>query len=132
MATRKFLDGTGVGYLWGKIRSALNGKADSAHTHTISQVTSLQSELDSKIEPSSTEGTSQKLPSINVGVMKAIKAKTGANASQSIVLPSGGQYLVLSVSRTTVYGGVYSGGTSAGGPYGEAATDYRGFYIRLS
>lgn len=30
----KFLDLAGVTYLWGKIKDALNGKADAGHTHS--------------------------------------------------------------------------------------------------
>lgn len=38
----KFLDKTGVETLWQKIKTALNGKANSSHTHTISQITDLK------------------------------------------------------------------------------------------
>ena len=137
---RKIIEEGGVKTLWKRIRTALSGKADSAHTHTISQVTSLQGELDSKIEPVNTVATSYTLPSISVGQMKMLSATAGQYANQEIRLPSGGTYIVVNFAfnlpNTIAYIGIYSGGAIVGKPHtsGDSTSSlaYKGFYIRIS
>lgn len=50
----KFLDDAGLSRVWAKITALLNGKANSSHTHTIANVTSLQDELDNRYKKSET------------------------------------------------------------------------------
>ena len=140
MAEKKIIEEGGVKTLWKRIRTALSGKADSAHTHTISQVASLQGELDSKIEPVNTVATSYTLPSISVGQMKMLSATAGQYANQEIRLPSGGTYMVMNFAFTAGwlrnYTGIYSGGSIVGYPQtsGDSTSSlaYKGFYIRIS
>lgn len=41
------LDNNGLSYFWGKLKVLLAGKANSSHTHAISDVNNLQTTLDS-------------------------------------------------------------------------------------
>lgn len=160
---KKYLDNAGLDHMWDKIKSyltsnyaakshthtiaqitnlqtTLNGKANSSHTHTASQITDLKS---NSIRPLNTAGTSRALPAINIGEMKAISASTADSSGSYITLPSGGTYLCLSVGATVniitrfVFGGIQPGGARIGQAYQVNAstyseTSYRGFYIRLS
>ena len=103
-------------------------------------MTSLQGELDSKIEPVNTVATSYTLPSISVGQMKMLSATAGQYANQEIRLPSGGTYIVVNFAfnlpNTIAYIGIYSGGAIVGKPHtsGDSTSSlaYKGFYIRIS
>lgn len=44
----KYLDYEGLKHFVGKIKSLVNGKADKKHSHSISEVTNLQAELNKK------------------------------------------------------------------------------------
>ena len=44
----KYLDYEGLKYFIGKIKTSISGKADKRHTHTIGDVSNLQSALNSK------------------------------------------------------------------------------------
>lgn len=130
MAEKKIIEEGGVKTLWKRIRTALSGKADSAHTHTISQVISLQGELDSKIEPVNTVATSSSLPTISIGQMKFFYVGLTRG---TIKLPSGGTYIctydpILGTAITKVA----SGGSIIVEQDSDSKTNYGGFYIRIS
>ena len=46
----KYLDYEGLKHFVGKIKGLVNGKADESHTHSIKDVTNLQTELSGKAE----------------------------------------------------------------------------------
>lgn len=43
------LDKDGLSYFWSKIKTKLNGKSDTGHTHAISDITDLQTNLDNRV-----------------------------------------------------------------------------------
>lgn len=148
MADRKYLDPGGVTYLWRKIKALINGESGEKHTHEISDISGLQTALDSKIsaatEAYTGSGTNIVLPDITIGQMKAFDITVNGQSGACAVLPETGQYIVLSVSpsagtsgRSAVYGGVLSGGSKIGSSGSNSSDDYYqrqfvGFYLRIS
>lgn len=43
-----FLDKSGLTHFWGKVKAALAKKSDIGHTHSISNITNLQTTLNNK------------------------------------------------------------------------------------
>lgn len=87
MAKQKFLDDAGLGRVWAKITSLLAGKANSVHTHAISDVTNLQTELNdryTKAETYSQAEVNTKLDNLNTFKIlnKGIVEATEATVSQ--------------------------------------------------
>ena len=142
MADKKYLDNVGLGHTWDKIKAYLSGnyptkseltnglagKANSSHTHTSSQITDLKS---NSIKPLSTVAGTNILPPINVGEMKVYQQISGRN----VILPSGGQYMILFISTVGMNvrnrADVLSGGTTLTADNSNYGT-ISGFYIRLS
>lgn len=136
MAEEKVIKRDGMKHLYKKCMQRF---AQITHSHGISEVNNLQSELNSRIKASTTEVTAKPLPIINIGEMKAMNSiRTGnSDSDHTIKLPSGGRYLVLSIgARTSHYSGIYAGGSVIGvaqdsGDYWTNGV-YYGFYIRIA
>lgn len=88
-------------------QTALNGKANSVHTHAISDVTNLQSSLDAKAALSHTHTASQISDSTTVG--RAVLTATDAAAAQSALAIANTVQVVNAFTDVTtpVYGTLY-------------------------
>ena len=135
------------------VTSALNGKANSSHSHAISDVTNLQSTLNGKADSShshdyvtltdkscTTSNSNQiTLTSLNKGEWLSINCRTnppndeGSNSSSNrryIQLPSGGKFvLIVSEQETSslvsdIKSGIYAGGHIFDNSYDDGYTRY--------
>lgn len=134
-----FLNSNGLTHLWSNLKTLLDGKANSSHTHSIVDVNQLQSELNSRIKPLSTAVTARPLPSINIGEMKSLNdVRTDDASISAIKLPSGGSYLVLTIGSSPfdLNSGIFAGGSTVGTGYKSSdyytPRYYSGFYIRIT
>lgn len=133
----KYMNGSGVKHLWSKIKDALSGKADATHTHTISQVTSLQGELTQRLKYSYKDyGT-------KTGTVKADTIGIGEIHFYRIYYPSGTSALIFQAPSSGRYFGSKGGFISGGGRFeyikeytsdsgSNMERDLVGFYIRIS
>ena len=137
------------------VKTGLDGKANSSHTHSISQITNLQSTLDGKANAShshsdyqqkikyetkvdSTESTVKyTINSMSVGELKMLDINfTNTKTSSRLTLPSGGTYM-LTGSSYFLYNGstsssrmLYSGGSQLA-PY-DGNLMFFGLIYRIS
>lgn len=156
----KYLDNAGLDRVWDKIKTyltnnyavkshthtiaqitnlqtTLNGKANSSHTHTTSQITDLSSKgyisIGNKVTYNS-EGSSYTLPASSVGVLipcDILLSSSDINAT--IKAPSGGQYIVTGC-YTSIITDNYALSV-AGGAIIIRNSRYAGiigFYLRIS
>ena len=153
----KYLDDSGLSRMWSKVKTYMsNNYAAKSHTHTIAQITSLQTMLDGKansshthtssqitdlqtksIRPLKTNGTTTTLPSINIGEMKAFRVTVPTLGD--VYLPSGGTYIAITPAASPTFfsenssQGVVSGGAKLANNYSSSnKPTFFGFYIRLS
>ena len=122
MAGKKIIEEGGVKTLWKRIRTALSGKADSAHTHTANQISGLEDMLGGNLRIPENSNPS----SVSVG--QAFCRNYSSTASYS--LPKGGSYVVFTSGIGGYAGNIVSGGTqlysyvSGSDPYPEARKFY--------
>lgn len=105
MAGKKIIEEGGVKTLWKRIRTALSGKADSAHTHTTNQISGLEDMLGGNLRIP--ENLSSNPSSVSVGQAFC----RGYSSTGSYSLPKGGSYVVF----TSAFSGGYAGNIVSGG-----------------
>lgn len=105
MAEKKIIEEGGVKTLWKRIRTALSGKADSAHTHTANQISGLDDMLGGNLRIP--ENLSSPPSSVSVGQAFCISY----SSIDSYSLPKGGSYVVFTSAFGGYAGNIVSGGT---------------------
>lgn len=100
----KYLDSVGLAQVWAKITTLLAGKAPTSHTHTISNVTDLQSELNNRYKKSETYSQSEintKLDNLNtLRILNKSSVNQGiVNATTSTIDSVCTQYVQTNYSR---------------------------------
>lgn len=155
----KYLDGAGLDHTWDKIKAylgnnyaakshthtiaqitnlqtTLNGKANSSHTHTMAQITDLSSELQNVLHvlahtSSIKTTTNYTLPVIDVYSMKSVSiTNTNSNNAKDLYLPNGGNYIALVQRGSTFNMHVQSGGSKVETLYIDIITTC--VYIRVA
>ena len=82
----KYLDGAGLDHMWDKIKAYLvSNYAAKSHTHTIAQITNLQTTLNGKANSSHTHTASQ-ITDLSSAINNVISGKTIAKAYDKISL----------------------------------------------
>lgn len=126
----KYLDKTGVQKLWTKtkekIASEISTRAPASHTHAISNITNLQSSLDSKLNKASglnqinltDSAISFITNSLNIGLSETVKTismgATAGNLSSSLRIEPSGVFVDNSKVLTAEKKGVSNGVASLG------------------
>lgn len=101
----KYLDSTGLTQVWAKIVSLLAGKAPTSHTHTIANITDLQSELNNRYKKSETYSQNEidtKLDNLNtLRILNKSSVNSGiVNATTSNFDSICTQYVQTNYSRS--------------------------------
>lgn len=140
----KYLDDSGLSRMWSKVKTyvsnnyatksalsdGLAGKANSSHTHTSSQITDLNTQLNKRLTAVTTNATSRTLPSLSLNQLRFFKVTLDVNTA--LYLPSGGTYGIISNRFDSGNNGVLNGGARIYESVFTSDTIVCGFYIRLS